>query len=133
MTGVEIACALLRADAAILARMPAEQIKAGALPDDAPLPSMFVRSISEVERSKLKREGRVRFVDRVEVVVRAASFRDARDLRILAREACVGRVGDIAGATGVSISNAGAGPELNGPNRSFQRGQDLRISYETPV
>lgn len=133
MSGVEIVSALLRENVALLAQVPAAQIKAIALPDDAPLPSLLVRSISEVERIKLRRVGSVRITERIEIIVRAASFRELNAIRILAREACAGRTGDVGGGTAVSITNAGAGPDLIGPGRSYQRGQDLRVSYETPV
>jgi len=133
VSGVDIVTDLLRADAAILAVVPAKQIKAVALPDDAPLPSLLVRSISEVERVKLRRGASVRITERVEVVVRAGSFREVRDLRVLARNACAGRTGDLSGVSAVSITNAGGGPDLVGPNRSYQRGQDFRVSFETPA
>ncbi|WP_404711487.1 hypothetical protein [Sphingomonas sp. MMS24-J13] len=130
MNGVDIIGAILTADAEIVAKVPVAQIKAGALPEDAPLPSLLVRSISEVERQKLRRIGSVMITERIEVTVRAASYRDARIIREMVRDACAGRVGPIAGVGTVSVSNSGGGPDLIGPNNSYERGQDFRVSYE---
>lgn len=129
-TGVDIIGSLLRADAAVLAKVQEGWIKAGRLPADVGLPALLIKTTSTVERQVLKREQRTRTVDRVSVTVRAANYRDQRLIMGLVRDCCAGKTGDIAGAVRVSILTAGTGPELDGPGDSFERTQDFRVSYD---
>jgi hypothetical protein len=128
-TGLDIIGTLLRADAALIAAVPAERIKGGRLGDVA-LPALLVKETSTVERQTLKRGGVTRTIDRVSVTVRAASYREQRLIMQLVRQCCAGRTGDIAGAVRVSILTAGTGPELDGPGNTFERTQDFRVSYD---
>jgi hypothetical protein len=131
MTGVDIIGALLRADAATVAAVPLDQIKAGRLSESAALPSLLVRSESTVERIKLKRGARVRVTERVSVAVRAGSYRDQVAIMKLLPSACAGKTGTIAGADNVSVTNAGTGPDMDGPGNSFEQSCDFRVSYDT--
>lgn len=129
--GSDIVGAELIGMPAITDLVPASQIKAGRLPDDCPLPALLVRIISTVERTKLRRVGAVRAVDRVSVTVRAASHRERKTLGAAVVACLSGRTGDIGGGSRVAIVNAGSGPELDGPGNSFERSHDFRVSYET--
>lgn len=131
MDGVNIIGALLEADTALTDVVPAEQMKAGRLPDDAPLNSLLVRSVSEIERIKLVREGMVHITERVSVTVRAENYERMVEIDRLIRDACAGFVGDIAGAVRVAVLAAGRGPDLNGPNNSFERTRDFRVDFDT--
>lgn len=133
MNGVDIIGILLGADGPTIGKVPKAQIKAGRLSEDAPLPSLLVRCISVVERLKLKRTGLVRITERVSVTVRSASYREQVAIMKLLPSACAGKTGGIAGATGVSVTNAGAGPDVDGPGNSFEQSQDFRVSYEVPA
>lgn len=133
MSGVDIIGALLLGDAPVTAAIPAERIKAGKLPDGIVLPALLVRSVSTVERIVLRRRGLVRQVERVSVTIRAASYRDQRAGVALVRDACAGFVGDVAGASRVSVLNAGTGPDVLGPADSFEQAQDFRVSFEEPL
>jgi len=128
MSGVSIIGALLQADASITAT-----IKAGQLPDGVALPALLVRSVSMVERVTLKRGDYVRVKERVSVTVRAASYRDQRNLLKLARDACAGEFGTIAGFENASVINAGTGPDLIGPGNTFEQTQDFMTSFNEPV
>lgn len=130
MDGVSIIGALMQGNGALTAVVPTEQMKAGRLPDDAPLPSILARSISEIERSKLDRTGMVHITERVAVSVRAGSYRDMKAIDRLIRDACAGFVGDIAEAERVAVLAAGRGPDLNGPNNSFERTRDFRVDFD---
>jgi hypothetical protein len=130
MTGVDIVGDLLRADATVLALVPAPRIKAGMLPDDIALPALLIRLVSSIERQPLRRGVSVRTVDRVAVTVRAASYREQRAVIAAARRCCAGRTGDLSGGLGVSILTAGAGPDVIGPASSFEQSQDFRVSYD---
>lgn len=130
MTGVDIVGALLRADPAITVIVPIEQIKAGALPDGIPLPALLLRTVTSVDRQPLKRGQTRRTTDRTSVAVRAANYRDQGLIIKLIRTCCVGLTGDIGGGTGVSILNAGVGPDVGGPANSFEQTIDLRVTFD---
>ncbi len=128
--GVNIVGALLRVAAPILATVPIERIKAGSLPENAELPSLLLRTISEVERQQLKRASTTRTTDRVAVTVRAASWREQVQIMQIVKAVCAGKTGDIGGGTRVSILTAGKGPDLRGPGNSFEQTMDFRVSYD---
>lgn len=130
-TGVDIIGEILLGNSALLARVPAESIKAGKLPDGIALPALLVRRVSKVSRQTLKREAKTRKVDRISVTVRAASYDDQTEIIALVEDCCVGVTADaIAGGERVSVLDAGTGPDLLGPGDSFEQAQDLRVSYD---
>jgi hypothetical protein len=133
MDGADIIGTLLRNDEAVIAKVIAPQIRLGRLAEDAPLPSLLGRTISVVERIKLKRTGKIRMTERVAVTVRAASYRDQVTIMKLLPAACAGKTGDFGAATGVSVQNAGVGPDVDGPGNSFEQTVDFRVSYEIPA
>ncbi len=130
MTGVDIIGALLLADVALLARVPATRIKAGALPDGIALPALLVRLVSSVERQLLKRKPITRTIDRISVTVRAANYADQEQIIQLVKTACAGKTGDIVGAVAVAITTAGTGPDVLGPAASFEQTQDFRVGFD---
>jgi hypothetical protein len=138
MSGVTIIGELLRSNAPIAAfllerdhpLLAADQIKAGRLPDGVALPAFLVRTVSVIERQYLRRTGMVHTIERVSVAVRAASYRDQRKAILLARPACAGKVGAVAGFTNVSILTAGTGPDVAGPGDSYEQTQDFRVTFD---
>lgn len=132
MTGAEIIGALLRDNSAGTAPVAAANIKGSRLPDNVALPALLVRNTSTVERQHLRRGSLVHTVDRVSVTVRARSYVERRDIMLWVRQRCAGRIGSIAGASGIAILTAGTGPELDGPGDTFERTQDFRVSYNAP-
>lgn len=130
MSGVDIIGALVRASVPVTSLVPIERIKAGALPDDATLDAILLRSVSRSEWQPLKQRASVRVNERVAVTVRATSFRRQEQLLELIRSACRGALGTIAGAQRVAVLTAGTGPDVRGPNNSFEKTQDFRVSFE---
>jgi hypothetical protein len=133
MTGVDIIGALLLADTAILAKVATASIKAGRLPDDVALNALLVRLTSGVERLQLKRVGKILMIDRVSVTVRAVSYVEQTDIIQLVKDGCAGRTGSVGGGEGVSILNAGTGPDLAGPGNTFEQTIDFKVSYVVSV
>ncbi|SFK44581.1 hypothetical protein SAMN03159338_4275 [Sphingomonas sp. NFR04] len=131
--GADIVGALLRADAAITAKVPEDRIKIAALPEGEVLPHILIGTTTTLERKTLIREAVVRTVERVSVRVRAENLRDQRLLRRLVVRCCAGRTGDIGGGSSVSITTDGAGPEGRGTDNAFERVQDLRVSHDATV
>lgn len=128
--GAAIIGGLLRLDAAIVALVPVERIKGGALPEGVELPALLIRTASSNERPMLRRRGTVRQLDRVAVLVRATSWREQRAIIGAVRRACAGLVGDLLGAQRVAIAAAGTGPDMRGPANSFDQNQDFRVSFD---
>ncbi len=133
MTGVDIIGTLLHADEAMVAAIPPQQIKAGALPEKVVLPALLVRLVSNIERQMLKRGATVRTIDRISVTVRAVSYRDQVAAIGLVVKACAGRTGSIAGAANVSVLTTGRGPDARGPGNTFEQTQDFRVSFDAPA
>lgn len=133
MSGIEIIGELLRADAALIATVPVDRIKAGQLPENEPLPALLVRTISVVDSQPLKWGATVRSAARIAVTVRAASYREQIEIIRLVRAACAGKLGAIAGAERVSVRTAGTGPDVVGPGNTFEQTQDLTVSFIAPA
>lgn len=130
MTGSDIIGELLLGYAPLLEAVPAEQMKAGRLPDGVKLTAILVGDTTGIDRATLKAGAFRRVTDRVSVTVRAASWREMKAVIDLVFHACAGKRGDFAGALRVSVTSAGRGPALNGPADSFERAQDFRVSYD---
>lgn len=130
MSGVEIIGGLLRAYEPLAALVASSSIKAGKLPDKVALPAILLRSVSVTDRQRLKRAPLRRSTERVSVAVRAADYRDQKEVIRLVRQCCADRTGDFAGCLRVSIFTAGTGPDVGGPANSFEQTQDFRVSFD---
>jgi hypothetical protein len=130
MSGASIIGNLLREDDGVGTLVADDSIKAGRLPDNAPLPALLIRTISSVEQPMLVRTGYVRMTDRIAVTIRAADYRCKETLRKLVLACCAGVTGDVPGFDNVVIDNAGLGPDLNGPSNTFEQTQDFKVSYD---
>lgn len=117
----------------LLEDLPEAVVKLGRLPDGVGLPALLVRTVSEIERQPLKRQGWVRRVERVAVAIRARSYREQKALLRAINAACVGPKGDVAGCRNVSILAAGVGPDVDGPGGSFEQTHDFRVSFDAPT
>ncbi|WP_344692952.1 hypothetical protein [Sphingomonas cynarae] len=124
---------LLLGYAPLHALVPIANIKAGKLPANAPLNSLLIRTISSVERQRLKRGKTVRTNDRVSITVRADSYDAQIRILDLVVDACADRQGNFAGALRASVLTAGRGPDLSGPGDSFEQAQDFKVSFDKPV
>lgn len=133
MTGVDIVGELLRANAEFIGKVQPANIKAGMLPENAPLPAVLVKTVSVIESTTLQRGAIVRQVERVQVTVRAGSYREQVAIRKLVTSICAGWTGGMAPAERISILSAGVGPDLTGPGNSFEQGTDLRVSFDEPA
>lgn len=130
MSGVAVIGALLFDHAPTVGKVPAERIKAGALPRGTPLPALEVSSISRVRVAMLRRGAIVRWTERVQVTAIAANYADIGVIVSLAIAACDGALGNYAGVTDVDVQEAGAGPDFvsQAPD-IYSRSQDFRVSY----
>jgi hypothetical protein len=133
MSGITIIATLLPAYEPLTSAVPAGSIKAGRLPDAPQLPTLLLRSVSRTEVQRLKRGATVRVRERIAVTVRASAYRETGALLRLVRGACAGKTGTIAGFTGVAVLADGSGGDLDGPADTFERTQDLLVTFDEPA
>ncbi|RZM05399.1 MAG: hypothetical protein EOP67_76640, partial [Sphingomonas sp.] len=74
MSGVEIIGGLLRAYEPLTSLVLPVSIKAGRLPDKVVLPAILLRSVSVVDRQRLRPGVLVRSTERVSAAVRAEDY-----------------------------------------------------------
>ena len=127
--GVEIVSTLLREYAGFADILEAENIKGGALPENAPLPALLVRSVTTTDRKTLDGTEKGPVFERVSVAVRAANYRDQRTIMKLVKACCAGKIGNIPDVTRWSVTSAGKGPDLRGPGNSYEQTRDFRVFY----
>ncbi len=132
MTGADIIGALLRDYQPLVDVVPADRIKGGRLPLGEKLPALLVKTVSSVERQRLKRGATVRTNDRIQVTVRAASWDEQITILDLVVNACADRTGSMDGAGNYAVLTAGRGPDLEGPGDSYEQAQDFRASFDKP-
>lgn len=133
MTGVEIVGGLLHLHAPLVAVVPTRFIKAGALPDDAQMDALLIRSISLMDHQFLKEGAFASVVERVSVTIRASNYARQKLLVRLVRQACRGFTGDMGDATAIAVRPNGQGPDLRGADGSYQQAQDFRVAFTAPA
>ncbi len=131
---VKIIRALLVADAALLALVPASRIVAGDLPQGVTLPAIAIREISLVEVPRIDAQALYTIVEtRVEVTVVASTYAAKVAVRDAMRIAANYERGAIAGAAVVSIRRTGNGPDLSDPEAEFyMQSVDFKVVYNEP-
>lgn len=134
MSGVTIVGALLQADNAMTASIPAEWIVAWMLPQGAPANAIVVERVSRTEWQPLAGEPTRLVTERVQINIRAASGRERVEIETLARHAVADKVGTIAGFTNVAVLLAGGGPDFMDDAASiFLTSFDVRVSFNEPA
>ncbi|MDP3650902.1 MAG: DUF3168 domain-containing protein [Rhodoferax sp.] len=134
MSGVKIIRALLAADAALTALVPAVRIVAGVVPQGTALPAVAITEVSRVDINALKPGAYARSTSRVQVTVMAASYPMQKQILGAVRHACRDKVGTIAGVGGVSVLLDSTGPDFNDSDTGFyMQSQDFKVSFIEPT
>lgn len=133
MTGVEIVGTLLREHAPLIAEVPKRFIKAGALPDNAQMDALLIRSISLTDAQFLKEGPLAQSFERVSVTIRASTYARQKLLLKLVRQACRGFTGTMGEAGQIAVRTNGQGPDLRGTDGSYQQAQDFRVAFTAPA
>lgn len=134
MSGVKIIRALLLADVAALAQVPAARVIAGKLPQGTTLPAVSITEVGRVDRKVLKAGANSHCTARIRATVITASYPAQKALLSAVRHACRDKVGVIAGIGGVSVLLDGTGPDFDDPDTSFyMQTQDFKVSYTEPT
>lgn len=130
MSAVKIIRALLVADSALTALVPAARIIAGVLPQGTALPAVAVTEVSRITRNILKAGAYAQSTSRVQVSVMATTYPQQKQLLGAVRHACRDRIGTVAGVANVSVLLDSAGPDFNDPDTGFfMQSQDFEVSF----
>lgn len=135
MSGINIINALLTADAAVTALVPATRIGAGVLPARTTLPAIGLAIISKVDRNIASPAAKVVVTERIQVTVMANDYPAKQALLAAVRKACRDQHGTIATFAGVAVLTDGAGPDFQSEGGSgiYLQSQDFKVTYsETP-
>jgi len=109
-----IIVALLTADAALLALIPAARMFQGFIPQNATLPALAYTNISDNDRQTIAGdEPTVIETGRVQVTVAAKDYPAKERLIGAVRQACSGKRGTIAGMHVNNVRSDGIGPDLD--------------------
>lgn len=130
MSGTAIIAELLLARPELLELVPVAQIKQGAIAQDIPLPALLIKMESSVDAQFLKQGRIVRSVERISVTIRAENYRQQKAVLRQVRSAGVGVFAAIGDASRISSRTAGRGPDLRGPDESFEQTQDFRVTFD---
>jgi len=123
--------ALLVADAAVTAKVPAVRIMAGLLPQGVALPALAIEEISSVPQPTIDAQAYAIMRTRVQVTVSAGSYPEQKTVAALARAACEYRRGAIADQQVASIVLESTGPDLrDGDAQIFQQPLDFIVIHQ---
>lgn len=130
MSAVRIIRALLVADAALVALVPANRIVAGIPAQGVALPLIAITEISRVDHNLIKGAPTSRCISRVQVTVMAATYPAQKALLAAVRHAARDKVGTLSGLSNVAVHLDGTGPDfMDTETAIYQQGQDFRVSF----
>jgi hypothetical protein len=134
MTGVAIVGELLAADAVFTAAVPAGNWDFWDLPQGTGLPSLLLTRPSRVEKLFLASMRYQMVTERIQATARASSAEERGAILKAVRNACRGKVGTIAGFSGVAVTIAGDGPDFKDDDAAIYIGSvDLRVAFNEPA
>ena len=130
MSAVKIIRALLVADAALTALVPASRIVTGIPAQKMALPLIALTEISRTDRNLIKGSTTSLSISRVQVTVMAANYPAQKTLLAAVRHAARDKVGTLSGLANVAVHLDGTGPDFIDTETSiYQQGQDFRVSF----
>lgn len=134
MSGVKIVRALLVADSALIALVPATRVIAGVLPQATAIPSIAVTEVSRVDHQQLKGSAYGHSTSRVQVSVLAGNYPQQKQILGAVRHACRDKTGTVASIAGVSVLLDSTGPDFNDSDTGFfMQSQDFKVGYTEPT
>ena len=134
MNGVAALRVVSLSNAALLAIVPAANIRAGILPQGTVLPAIGLTTISSIERS-IPNAPRVRRVlERIQATILAKDYDQLRAVRRALKTAAADKRPIVDGIDQVVVLLDGAGPEFMDDGASFYlTTQDFRVSFNEPA
>lgn len=127
---VKVIRALLAANAATTAAVPADRIVAGVVPVDTALPALSITHISTVPIGAIDAAAEFSLVrTRVQVTVVTADYPAGKELADIVRRACNFERGLIAGVDVVSITRDTVGPDYQDQAGAHFGSIDFMVTY----
>lgn len=134
MDGVMIVRALLVADAAVLALVPAERIVGGDIPQGVPLPAISIHEVSAVRTGVIggKVAGALSRA-RIQVSPNCKTYGAVKQLRRAIDRACSGQSGQIAGVKVSAVLFDSVGPDFSDDAKEISAQPiDFIVTYTEP-
>lgn len=130
MDGVTAVRAVLIADGAMTALVPATRIMAGVLPQKTALPGITLQSISTNDRN-IPNPGAYRHVrERVQATILAKTDPSRTAAKLALRKACDAKYPEVDGLIRVTVHLGPGGPEFMNEEASlYLATQDLMVTY----
>lgn len=134
MSVVAIIRELLANNGALTAVVPVDQIVAGVVSQESPLPAISVMEVSTVELPHIDGNAPTTIVDgRAQVTVMAANLPAVKQALALARKACNYQRGAIKGFSVISVRRLANGPDFVDPAaRIAFQSMDFTVLYYEP-
>ena len=134
MSGVKVIRALLVADTALLAVVPAARVIAGVLPQGTALPAVALTEVSTAEVSRIDAQAVYALVECcVQITIFVADYPQQKQLLDLVRKACNYKRGTVAGVVVSSVRRESNGPDFNDPAAGFyMQSIDFKVIYHEP-
>lgn len=132
MSGAAIIRALLAADAAVTAYVPASRIYVGVVPQGTPLPNISTSTISQRELDTVARLGpRITLRERVQVTVHAPSYPAQKAILKAARLGPGTHRGTVVGFDVKAVQPDTVGPDLNGGEDDgiYEQSRDFIVTF----
>ena len=131
MNGVEALRAVLVADAAVTALVPADRIVEGVEGLGLQLPAIVLESLSDMDVNISSPGDRVFVSERVQATVLAATNDQRTDvLAAVKRAGAHKRFSEFGGLTNLTIQTAGKGPSVMSDSpRIYSRNQDFMVRF----
>jgi hypothetical protein len=132
MSAEKVLNALLKADAALVALVGADNIFPGVIPQGTELPAVAYNHISTVERTTLAmNESKVVTTSRIEVAVQAKTYPSQKAVLAAVRAACKNRQGTIAGVYVHSVLRDTVGPDMRDDDAGiYMQTIDFKVTFD---
>ena len=131
MSGVKVIRALLVANAALVALVPAEKIFVGAVKQGAALPTLLVSDIVTTYQPKIDAQAAYSIAtSRVQITAMGKDYPGVKSLIGAVRRACNFQRGAIAGVPVITVVCAGVGPDFSDDDSSTHfQSIDFKVTY----
>ena len=133
MNGVAIMRALLLAHPPVTA-IVGQQVFAGDVPADEPLPAIGIKEVDRVEMDTVSRDGQVTLVTaRIQVTVYEKSYPEQKALLLATKLGPGTHTGTIAGVEVRSVLRESVGPDMSDPEAGIhEQSRDFKVTYLEP-
>lgn len=131
MSGIIIIRALLAANSALIAQVPASRIMAGVIPLGTTLPAISLAQISGVVHETVSMLETKRFcTDRVQITVMAKTYPLQKQILALVQTACQNTRGTVNGVYCDSVIPDTTGPDIFDADQTlYFQSQDYKVTY----